>query len=89
MKSKVYEKVAERDNYQCRVCGNNQIQIHHIVFRSHGGKDTPENLIALCFRCHAQAHSNEKSWRSWLFDLQADIYGRIEKDAVKAKNKWE
>ena len=32
------------------------LQIHHIVFRSHGGSNDPANLITLCWRCHAEAH---------------------------------
>lgn len=29
---------------------------HHVVFRSQGGADTPENLITLCPHCHARVH---------------------------------
>jgi len=28
------------------------LTIHHIIPRSIGGEDYPENLIALCFKCH-------------------------------------
>ena len=46
----------------CSVCGSNQnINIHHIVFRSHGGSDDYENLIALCQDgCHRRAHSDKE-----------------------------
>jgi len=29
---------------------------HHIIFKSQGGDDTPENLINLCRNCHDKAH---------------------------------
>lgn len=49
---------------RCCVCkefvGRN-IEIHHIIQASKGGKDTFENAIPLCFDCHANAgHYNSK-----------------------------
>ena len=32
------------------------VDIHHIIFKSLGGKDNIDNLIALCRRCHNLAH---------------------------------
>ena len=34
---------------------------HHIIFKSQGGDDTPENLISLCRDCHDDAHGKGKS----------------------------
>ncbi len=49
--------VYRRDGYQCATCGATQgLQIHHAVKRSLGGSDFPENLITLCWKCHAVAH---------------------------------
>lgn len=49
--------IYKRDGYRCALCDNPQgLQIHHIVFRSHGGSNDPANLITLCWRCHAEAH---------------------------------
>ena len=89
MANKIYQKVAERDNHECRICGNNQIQIHHIIFRSHGGKNTKENLITLCKHHHDKAHKNEREWRTRLLDMQSELYGTREESALKLKNKWE
>jgi len=37
----------------CEVCGANfGLQQHHIVKRSQGGGDFPENIIWLCWDCH-------------------------------------
>jgi 5-methylcytosine-specific restriction endonuclease McrA len=34
---------------------------HHIIFKSQGGDDTPENLISLCRDCHNDAHGKGPS----------------------------
>ena len=53
----VRREVYRRDNFQCAVCGDPRyLQLHHAVHRSHGGSDFPDNLITLCWRCHAIAH---------------------------------
>jgi hypothetical protein len=36
--------------------------VHHIIYRSQGGKDLPENLISLDWKCHAMVHSNKPLW---------------------------
>lgn len=40
----------------CEECGSVAVDIHHIVKRSQGGSDEPENLIALCRKCHSKKH---------------------------------
>lgn len=49
--------VRKRDGGKCRACGKPGNQIHHIVYRSHGGKDVASNLILTCSRCHAAIHA--------------------------------
>lgn len=34
----------------CRVAA--ALDLHHVRKRSHGGQDIPDNLVALCRRCH-------------------------------------
>lgn len=47
----------ERDNWHCRSCNNTaSLTPHHIKFRSHGGTDTLDNLLTLCWRCHRNLH---------------------------------
>lgn len=49
--------VYRRDNYRCALCDSTDgLQIHHAVPRGQGGTSYPQNLIALCWRCHAIAH---------------------------------
>lgn len=53
----IRRSVYRRDHYRCALCDcDSGLQIHHIVRRSQGGTDYPQNLITLCWRCHAVAH---------------------------------
>lgn len=42
--------------WSCKKCGSKlefeDINFHHIVFRSAGGLNDPDNLLPLCFHCH-------------------------------------
>lgn len=38
---------------------------HHIVYRSQGGADTPDNLRALCHSCHTKLHSEAGNYADW------------------------
>lgn len=47
----------------CEVCNRHTADIHHILFKSQGGTDEYENLIALCTgddSCHDKAHGKIK-----------------------------
>jgi hypothetical protein len=48
------EKVLERDNHSCRICGSRKgLHVHHIVPQSKKGSHKLENLVSLCPRCHS------------------------------------
>jgi len=53
--------VLNRDNYSCQICGamNTRLEVHHIKFRSQGGSDSMDNLVALCSDCHSKVHCGE------------------------------
>jgi 5-methylcytosine-specific restriction endonuclease McrA len=53
--------VLHRDGYQCQKCKTRKgkLHVHHVVFRSNGGTDTPSNLITLCEGCHDKLHNGE------------------------------
>ena len=56
--SELHRQVLERDKWRCQMCGSMQnLQVHHLKFRSHSGGDVEENLITLCAECHARIHS--------------------------------
>jgi len=52
------EYILHRDNHKCQNsnCKNKDknpiLEIHHIIFKSNGGTNTPSNLITLCNKCH-------------------------------------
>lgn len=53
--------ILARDNYTCQNCGTKDsvLEVHHLVFRSEGGSDEPENLITLCRKCHRDYHDGK------------------------------
>lgn len=65
--------VLSRDKYTCQRCKVTKVpfQVHHIVFRSNGGSNRPENLITLCTNCHSKVHAGTSSNT---FKVNADSY---------------
>mgnify|MGYP001609636203 FL=1 len=62
--SNAREYVLCRDKHTCQFCGkkeNVHLAAHHLVWREHGGQDTPENLVTLCEKCHDRVHKDAKS----------------------------
>lgn len=59
MTSKLREKIKQRDNYTCQICGlsikdeeNLLLEVDHIIPISKGGMSTEENLQTLCWKCN-------------------------------------
>jgi len=51
------QQVLRRDGWRCQSCGTMlNLEVHHKQFRSHCGRDSEENLITLCARCHGHTH---------------------------------
>lgn len=49
-----------RDSFRCRSCASrNNLTAHHVVFRSHQGPDTLDNLLTLCQACHMGLHNGK------------------------------
>ena len=49
--------VLGRDDWKCRNCGRGEwLDPHHVVFRSAGGSNHPNNLLTLCRVCHNDIH---------------------------------
>ena len=53
--------VLNRDGYKCQKCKTTKgkLHVHHIIFRSQGGTDDPNNLTTLCKICHDKLHNGE------------------------------
>jgi hypothetical protein len=52
-------KILERDGYRCQAPGctaRRNLEVHHIVYRSAGGGDKPENRTVLCHGHHRLIH---------------------------------
>ena len=54
--------VLHRDGYRCQHKAKGtkhakQLHVHHVIFRSQGGSDAPDNLVTLCRDCHEQLHA--------------------------------
>ena len=46
---------------ECALCGaTSNLHIHHVLFRSQGGDDVPENLCCLCLSCHEAIHARKR-----------------------------
>lgn len=65
----VVKEVLERDDYQCRHvdagetkhCGSkDDLEVHHIVPLSRGGKTVKSNLMTLCGNHHGHRHPHLK-----------------------------
>jgi 5-methylcytosine-specific restriction protein A len=59
------KQILVRDAWTCQTCGRicsdlREAQVDHIVPKSAGGGDTPENLQCLCLRCHARKGIHER-----------------------------
>ena len=57
-------EVLRRHACRCAQCGNKvdekSAHIHHVLLRSEGGTDLPENLEPLCKGCHDLEHPHMK-----------------------------
>ena len=51
------EYVNDLQGGRCACCNHVIEHYHHIVPRSKGGSDTPENLAGLCLSCHEKVHA--------------------------------
>lgn len=74
-----YQIVLARDNYKCRLCGNDnryELELHHIYYRSQRKDliDEPDNCIMLCGnfsenKCHMKVHNNKKKYQPLLLEI--------------------
>lgn len=46
--------VIDRQGGQCDICGRDITQIHHKSYPKRWEDDSPDNLVGLCGRCHAE-----------------------------------
>lgn len=55
--SRLRFEILKRDNFTCRYCGRRsagtELRVDHVVPRTLGGSDLPDNLVAACHDCNA------------------------------------
>lgn len=51
------EWALERADHRCEHCGNPADDVHHLTYDRVGG-ELPDDLVALCRRCHDYAHES-------------------------------
>lgn len=56
--------IRERDRYTCQICGEPQgdraLSVHHIDYDKKN--NNPNNLVALCLKCHSKTSFNRENW---------------------------
>ena len=61
----VKQFVLARDGHTCQKSSckkkDSELHVHHIVFRSNGGTNSPDNLITLCKTCHDNLHFHKNA----------------------------
>lgn len=60
--------IFSRDKYTCQKCKKKgtdkkplKLNAHHIIFRSNGGTNTPNNLVTVCESCHKKLHAHKNA----------------------------
>jgi 5-methylcytosine-specific restriction endonuclease McrA len=81
------DRVLNRDGWKCRHCAvRNNLHIHHIIFRSHGGVDALWNLLTLCSACHDAVHRSDLTLVP--FEFQQPPYDANFKLKFERRNGW-
>lgn len=56
--TRLRSEILERDEHRCVYCGKlldlDTMEADHIIPRSHGRNDSPENLQTVCADCHTR-----------------------------------
>ena len=79
----VRNQVYKRDNGICQMCKGKGTEIHHVMFKSRGGRGVFTNGLTLCQPCHRKVHNSGDLTDYWI-DVFVDRYG-----PNFYKDKWE
>lgn len=80
----VRQAVLHRDLAQCQLCGTsgeNRLQLHHVLYRSQGGRHLEHNLVTLCFRCHGDVHAGRQDVR--LVEVEPGLWRAFPAAAIR------
>lgn len=71
----IRKAIIERDNYICRICGNDEnLHVHHID--SNRTNNNTSNLVTLCSDCHRAVH--EERYKPWEHEDYPCPWGNVE-----------
>lgn len=86
--ARVRQAVLDRDNAQCQLCGDgreNVLQLHHLTYRSQGGRHLEENLVTLCFRCHEDVHHGRQA--ILLLEIEPGVWATFPGAPIKPRSR--
>ena len=102
------QKILSRDTRTCQLCGiwhiaggSFSLEVHHIVPKARGGRDTPTNLIALCKQCHDHENwfGHSRAYKTtgefdgfenqWEYDLVPELLSISEDELAKRSELFE
>lgn len=72
---KVRDEILERDDYKCQQCGDVGTEIHHVKYRSRGGRGVATNGVLLCAPCHSMVHQSADLTNDWIRHFES-MYGK-------------
>jgi 5-methylcytosine-specific restriction endonuclease McrA len=75
--------VLTRDNGLCQMCGKQGYHIHHIIYKSLGGKNTANNLITLC----EEHHTSNEGIHGKLGNMKALLQNKVESNERRLRKK--
>ena len=70
-----YQKALDYFGDSCTICGVIPIEMHHVVFRSQGGRGGYRNLMPLCKHHHNKAHA-QKAFADVLRAEREEAFGK-------------
>jgi len=76
----VYKTTLEMFNNCCAICGNNQVQLHHIRYGACGRKTYMGNVIPLCKYHHDLVHTKKRFYQQILIGMIKDRIDEYEKN---------
>ncbi|MBI1883676.1 MAG: HNH endonuclease [Chlamydiae bacterium] len=71
---KFRDKILQRDNYRCKKCkhefATDELDIHHVMPKSHGGPSSQDNVESLCKKHHRLFHKEGNSLDEYAFEFK-------------------
>lgn len=85
----VRDAVKKRDHHKCQFpgCECRDINLHHIIFRSQGGKNDEANLVSLCSTHHTLSKDSphkSAAWRRFWEGWSQERYPKYWEERIRA-----